>query len=391
MPILLLISGLRSNSRLFFTGLVGAILASCSSRPAYEEKSPTVPSASTDSVTIQYAQGFTVDYRRSAPTLLLHGSSDTASYVLLPRGASPPPDLSATTPVIRTPVQRVVVTSTTHLGLVELLDARDCLVGVGQADMIYDEAIRRRVQRGEIQEVGTDGALNVEWVLSLQPDLVMVSSTPGVGTSQYQPLIDAGIPVIVNAEWQEASPLGKAEWVKLMAVLLQREADANQRFAAVVTAYDSVAQRVQSVRDQPRVLTGSPFQGSWYVPGRNSYVGQLLRDAQATWPWAQDTTAVSFNVALETVYPHGLEADYWINAGLAQQLSALDQADERLRSFRPYQQKQVYNHYRRTTAAGGNDYYEGGTVRPDRVLADLIEIFHPEVLDHTLYYYQRLD
>ena len=342
-------------------------------------------------MTVRFARGFTVNYDQPAPTLLLSGSSDTASYVLHPRGASLPSDLPATTPVIRTPVQRMVVTSTTHLGLIELLNARDCLVGVGQADVIYDQEIRQRVRQGKIQEVGTDGALNIELVLSLQPDVVMVSATPGVGTSQYQPLVQAGIPVIVNAEWMEASPLGKAEWVKLMAVLLQREAEANHRFAAVVASYDSVAQQVQSVDDTPLVLTGSPFQGSWYVPGRNSYVGQLLRDARATWPWAQDTSAVSVNVALETMYPYGLEADCWINAGLAQQLSTLDQSDERLKRFRPYRRKQVYNHYRRTTAAGGNDYYEGGTARPDRVLADLVEIFHPEVLDHTLYYYQRLE
>ena len=87
------------------------------------------------------------------------------------------------------------------------------------------------------------GSLNVESVLALQPDLVMVSANPG-GSASYQPLINAGIPVVVNAEWQEASPLGKAEWVKLLAVLLGKEAVANERFAAIATTYDSLAQQV---------------------------------------------------------------------------------------------------------------------------------------------------
>ena len=89
-------------------------------------------------------------------------------------------------------MQRIVATSTTHLGLLEFLDARDHLVGIGEADLVYDDTIRHRVREGHIQEVGTDGSLNIELVLSLQPDLVMVSATPGVGTSQYQPLINGG-------------------------------------------------------------------------------------------------------------------------------------------------------------------------------------------------------
>ena len=389
------------NLRTIFFRIVFRILclatASCSSPRTDETTSkPVATTLPNDTVDVRYAQGFTVNYNSSYPTLLIHGPTDTTRYVLLPRGASLPDTLSPTTPMIRTPVQRIVTTSTTHLGLVELLDARGRLVGIGQADQVYDEDIRQRVRQGQIQEVGTEGALNIELILSLQPDLVMVSAMPGVATpgirlQQYQPLLNAGIPVIVNAEWMEASPLGKAEWVKLLAVLLQQESLANQRFEAIASTYDSITQRIQHIAQKPLVITGSPFQGTWYVPGRNSYVGQLLRDAHATWPWEQDTSAISFNVALETLYPYGLKADYWIHPGLHQQLSTLAEQDERLTAFQPYQQGKVYNHYRRVSAQGANDYYESGAVRPDLVLADLVEIFHPEVLEHTLYYYQKLE
>ena len=382
------------NSYLFCLlsfGILSMTASGCSSPQAPETDSPAAPASPTEPVAIQYAQGFTVDYGSPNPTLLIYGSTDTTRYVLLPANTPRPRNLAPTTPVIRTPVRRIVATSTTHLGLIEWLGARDHLVGIGQAALVYDEAIRQRVQQGKIQEVGTDGSLNVEVVLSLQPDLVMVSAMPGVGRAQYQPLLSAGIPVIVNAEWMEARPLGKAEWVKLMAVLLRQESYANKHFGAIAATYDSIVEQTRRVTKKPQVIIGSPFQGSWYIPGRDSYVGQLLRDAHVTWPWEQDMSAISFNVALETVYPYGLEADYWINPGMAQQLSALGEQDERLMAFRPYQRSAVYNHYRRVGPAGGNDYYEGGTVRADLVLADLVEIFHPEVLDHSLYYYQKLD
>ena len=366
------------------------LLSGCSSPHPFESASSATYAASTDTVRVHYARGFAVDYGKGYPTLLIYGPADTMRYVLLPTDATPSETPPSATALIRTPVRRLVVTSTTHLGLVELLDARDRLVGIGQTDYVYDADIRRRAEQGQIQEVAVGGSLNVESVLALQPDLVMVSANPG-GTASYQPLLAAGIPVIVNAEWQEGSPLGKAEWVKLLAVLLGKELVANERFEAIATAYDSLAQQVPRDTEAPLVITGSPFQGAWYVPGHNSHVGQLLRDARATWPGEHDSSAVSFNVALETLYPYGLRADYWINPGTYATLPQLGQQDERFTAFRPYQRGAVYAHTRRVSDSGGNDYYESGAVRPDRVLADLIEIFHPEVLDHSLYYYQKLE
>lgn len=376
----------------FWNVLVSAaLLGSCSSPHPSESNAPAAAAASTDTVQVQHAQGFAVDYTGTYPTLLLYGSADTTRYPVLPNGASPPKTSSSATVPIRTPIQRLVVTSTTHLGLVELLDARNRLVGIGQADYVYDAEIRRRVAQGQLQEVSTGGSLNIEAILALQPDLVMVSASPGVAASQYQPLLSARIPVIVNAEWQEASPLGKAEWVKLLAVLLGKETTGNERFGQIATAYDSLKRQVPPTAAPPLVITGSPFQGAWFVPGHNSYVGQLLRDARATWPGEGDSSAVSFNVALETMYPYGLRADYWIDAGSYQQRSELGEKDERLTSFLPYQRGEVYGQNRRVSDTGGNDYYESGAVRPDLVLADLIEIFHPEVLDHSPYYYQKLE
>ena len=361
------------------------LLTHCTA-PQPTEAPSTATTQPTDTVNIRYARGFSVNYDHPYPVLRIHGSADTTRYALLPASEAPPAGFIP----VRTPIRRLVVTSTTHLGLVELLDARDVLVGIGQADYVFDADVRHRVEQGQIQEVAVGGSLNVESVLALQPDLVMVSANPG-GSASYQPLINANIPVVVNAEWQEASPLGKAEWVKLLAVLLGKEAVANERFAAIATTYDSLAQQVPPEAVPPRVITGSPFQGAWYVPGHHSYVGQLLRDAHATWPGANDSSAVSFNRSLETLYSYGLRADYWIDAGIYRQRRELGEIDERLTNFRPYRRGALYAHTRRVSDSGGNDYYESGAVRPDRVLADLIEIFHPEVLNHSLYYYRKLE
>jgi iron complex transport system substrate-binding protein len=65
--------------------------------------------------------------------------------------------------------------------------------------------------------------------------------------------------------------------------------------------------------------------------------------------------------------------------------------DERYADFNAINSKQVYNHVARVNASGGSDYFESGIANPDVVLADLIRIFHPDLLpDHTLYYYKQL-
>jgi iron complex transport system substrate-binding protein len=55
------------------------------------------------------------------------------------------------------------------------------------------------------------------------------------------------------------------------------------------------------------------------------------------------------------------------------------------------QRGRVYANDARVNANGGNDYFESGVMNPDVVLADLVKIFHPELVqDHTLTYYRRL-
>nr|WKN36115.1 ABC transporter substrate-binding protein [Tunicatimonas sp. TK19036] len=340
---------------------------------------------------IRYAQGFTIEYHSDYKTLLLYQPSDTLRYLLLPPNSPLPPEKSYDQ-VIHIPVKRVITQSTTHLALMRFLDAEDAIVGLDNADYVYDSIIAKRVEEGIIQEVGSGTSLNTERVIALQPDLLLVSRMPGSSLDPYQKFIAMGIPVIPNAEWMEPTPLGKAEWVKLMAALLNREEQAASRFTEVQHAYDSLIQIAQQAQQTPEVVVGSPFQGSWYVPGGNSYRGSLLRHAQAGWPWSQDTSAVSFPIAFERIYAFGLQAPYWLDPGQAHSKAELLAIDTRFADFKAFRQNRIYNSNRRLNpGGGGNDYYESGAVYPQRVLADLIKILHPELLpEHELYYYQRL-
>jgi len=66
--------------------------------------------------------------------------------------------------------------------------------------------------------------------------------------------------------------------------------------------------------------------------------------------------------------------------------------DSRFKDFEPFETGRVYNNNKRTNDSGGNDFWESGVVHPEMLLADLIKIFHPDLMpDHELYYYQKVD
>ncbi len=341
---------------------------------------------------VSHAKGFNLLYHAHYKELQLIQEQDTTRYLLLPKD-TPPPQAMPFDQTITIPVRKIITQSTTHLGQLAFLNAENVIVGIDEADYVFHETIRQKIREGSITEVGSGENLNTEQVLALSPDLLIVSGMPGTTLDRFQPLIEAGISVIVNTEWMESSLLAKAEWVKLMAALTNREALAEEKFSQVKAQYDSIATLATLVKDKPKIIIGSPFQDVWHVPGGKSERSQLFQTAAATWPWAQDSSAVSIMVSFETMYAYGLQADYWLNPGQVSTRQELLAKDARFADFKAFQQDQIYNHNKRMNSTGlGNDFFESGTVHPERVLADVVKILHPEVLpDDTLYYYQKIN
>ncbi|NJO07447.1 MAG: ABC transporter substrate-binding protein [Chloroflexaceae bacterium] len=125
--------------------------------------------------------------------------------------------------------------------------------------------------------------------------------------------------------------------------------------------------------------------------GRRELRGDLIADAGAAYLWAEDASTGSLALDFEVVYEQALTADYWLNPGIWTSREEMLEADERFGDFAAFQNGNVYNATSRTTPAGGNDYREGGVLNPQLILADLISIFHPDLLpDHELFYFERV-
>ena len=192
---------------------------------------------------------------------------------------------------------------------------------------------------------------------------------------------------------KKTSLLGRAEWIKLVAVLLNEEAEVNKIFRQIEQDYKQTLELLEeNVSKGPRTITGLANGDSWYVSGGKSFANNLLKVVKVDYPWSETAETGSIRLDFETVYEQGLTADYWLVPSTAKTLEEIIQADDRYADFKSYQEKRIYNIYGRYTPGGGNDYYESAIVAPHIVLKDMVKIFHPELLpEHELVYYNQLN
>lgn len=353
-----------------------------------------------EKVDILDAENFTVDYFNNYKVLTVTDAFDGASefnYVLVQCGTPAPPmdDFPAGTQFIEIPTGNVITLSTTQLPTLTQLGLLDHLVGVDSFDYIITPEVVEMIENDDLVAVGFNSDINVELVLSLEPDLVMTYGFDP-STDAHPILLDAGVTTVLDASWRELSPLGRAEWLKFTAVFYNAEADANTFYMDIKDQYEAAQLLAQSVPEdeRPTVLINSflSYAEAWFIPGEDTYVGQLVHDAGGELLLTEEGSIESNGLSFEVVYEGGLDADIWLvdTYGVSTQDDLLA-FDTRFGDFEAFQTGDVWNNNRDQNANGGNNYYELGVTNPHLVLQDLVAIFHPELLpDHEFNFYHQL-
>lgn len=347
-----------------------------------------------EKVTLTYTEGFSVEYFNTYKVVTVQtpwpGATESMQYALVQCGA-PAPEGFLDEQIIEVPVQSIVTMSTTYLPALDELGLLDRLVGVDDTTYISNPKVLKMAEEGKLTSIGYGSGVNVEKALELAPGLVM---TYGSGAPEYDAhpvLLQAGQKVVVNAEWMDTSPLGRAEWLKFIAVFFNKEADAETLFAKIAQDYQELAALAAAAEQKPTVFTGSAYQGTWYVPGGQSFAAAFLRDAGANYLWSDDPSTGSLPLSVEAVFEKAQTADFWLNVGYVGSLDDLKAMDARYADFAAFQNGNVWNNDAKTNPNGGNDYYESAVLHPELVLADLIHILHPDLLpDHELIYYRQV-
>lgn len=345
-------------------------------------------------VALKYAEGFSITKIGSATKVTVNypyqGATSGHTYWLVGEGDDLPEDLDEAT-VITVPLKSIVCTSTTHIPMLDYLGETDKLTGFPTLDYVSSPAMRKRIDNGAVRELGVDKSMNIELLAALKPDMVMGYSLTG-DYGQFKKIEEMGIPVVLNAEYLEKHPLGRAEWIKFVAQFFNQQERADSVFNAIEKAYLETRSLAATIPEKPSVVSGIVYGDAWFLPGGKNYAAQLLKDAGCHYLWEDDPSNGFLQLAFESVYEKAHAADLWIGAASFGSLEEMKKAETRYAGFDAFKNGKVYTYNARMGAKGGNEYLELGYLRPDIVLQDLVKIAHPAALpDYTLYFHQKLE
>ena len=343
--------------------------------------------------TPEYASGFSIKgadgYESSIITVTnpWQGADSITTQLFIARGGESAPE-GFTGQVLEGDASRIVAMSSTHIAMLDAVGEAGRVVGVSGIDYISNPVIS--ANRDSNGDVGYAGNINYELLLSLDPDLVLLYGVNGASSMEGK-LNELGIPFMYVGDYLEESPLGKAEWMVALSEVVGKRTEGEQVFGGIPVRYNDLKKRVaDTVLDAPSVMLNTPYGDSWFMPSTESYVARLVKDAGGDYIYKKNTGNASLPIDLEEAYKLTSEADMWLNVGMANTLDELRISYPKFSDTRCFSNGSVWNNNLKTTAAGGNDYYESAVVNPDILLRDLVKIFHPELVEEDFVYYKQL-
>jgi iron complex transport system substrate-binding protein len=366
-------------------GLLALLLAGCGQRGAF------VPGEVLYEP--RYAQGFAIYEAGERSTAIQikdpwQGADGVEQWVFVSREGEAAPE-GFTGQTVAEDAERIVCMSSSYVAFLAQLGCSDRVMGVSGLDFVTNPEIRQRGAVGDVADVGYEASLNFEVIASLRPDVVLmygVGDDGGAVTAKYR---EMGVPYVFVAEYLEADPLGKAEWIVALAHLTGDRERGIDEFEKIEQAYNTLKNTAMRFAARPAVMLNVPYRDTWYVPGDESYMVRLLEDAGGRYVCAGVASRDTRPIDIEQAYMAIQQADVWLNTNHYNTLAELTADNPRFASTPPVRDRRVFNNNARTTPAGGSDFWESGVVRPDLVLADLVKILHPEAAADSLYYYYR--
>lgn len=267
-------------------------------------------------------------------------------------------------------LDHVAVVSTTHLPFISALGRASAVVGAAHLTEVRDTAMRARIKQGTVQEIGTADGLDQERLIALAPQALLDYPFGRANSSNSH----TGPTRIEITEYLEQDPLGRAEWIRFFGVLFGQEVKADSIYKAIELRYITVRDMAKVIPQHPKVFFGSAWQGQWFVPPGNSYIGQLISDAGGAYCYVDRKADGNITLDLETVLAQARSAQHFgvvlASAGRVG-LTDLSGGDKRIEGLDAVRKGGFYLDSQRS------DVFGAALLEPDQLLLDLRCIFHP--------------
>lgn len=339
---------------------------------------------------VRYAENFEIYPYKSGYRLIINNTSETYDYYLFNDSVEIPDELKDKQ-IIRTPINSAIAFSSTQWSVFQKLGELDLVKGILESNYTKNEEILKSVSEGKILDVGMSTNVNAEKVIYLQADVILYTPYPTLDFSHLGKL--SGSLMLPFPDYLESHPLGRAEWMKVVGLLCGKEKETDKWFDSVANNYESLTKICSEVKEKPTVFSDLPFENQWYVPGGNSYIAKIFNDAGGDYIWKENESTGSLHIDAESVLLKAQKADYWrvINSyDTPFTYERLEKENDLYPLFKAFRERQLL-----VCDVRDCGYFEQSQYEPDRLLADFIYHFHPELLkkqweDYTPKYFKKL-
>ena len=360
--------------------VISTLLCACNGNKTKSQSGDATSGDSLVTIDVKYATGFSV--HDSANIRLVDVGKNDHFALVQAEDAEVPNGYTK----ILVPIKRTICMTSLQLSNFTILNAHDVVKGLTGTKNLFNKDILERVKDGRIVKIGMEGNFDTEMVLASNPDLIFISPSKRGG---YDAIKETGIMLVPHLGYQELDPLGQAEWIKFVGMLIGKEREANEVFAGIEKRYSDLKASAAEASTRPTVFSGEMHYGNWHAVGGKNYLAQIFRDAGAEYV-IQDEETAGEDLEFEKMYALAAKADYWriLNSFPGDfSYEALKASEPRNELFKAYKDKKVIYCNMKQQA-----YYEISPVQPDVLLKDFVAIFHPELVepDYKGTYYRLL-
>ena len=357
-------------------------------------------------------------------------------YILIPKGEEGDKTVAmlarrrstgarCTTDTVRTPVERSAVFIAPHCQLMYELGCQQAIRGVCDLNYINIPDVRKRAAsagkaaagkassekasagnasaQNSIVDCGSSMAPDIERIIALKPEAILVS--PFENSGGYGKLDKLRIPLIEAADYMESSPLGRAEWMKFYGMLFGKDKNisttaagkaseatlpascelrADSLFAQIEKEYLNLKAEAGKLPKGLSILTERKTGNVWYVPGGQSTIGILLKDANARYIFSDDKHSGSLPMSPEQILAKGSQVDVWAfkyfgGAPLSQ--AQLLQEYDGYKALAAFSRGNIYQVDTSTVP-----YFELTSFHPELLLREFIILAHGERFGKLKFY-----
>ena len=273
--------------------------------------------------------------------------------------------------------------------------------------------------QNSIVDCGSSMAPDIERIIALKPEAILVS--PFENSGGYGKLDKLHIPIIEAADYMESSPLGRAEWMKFYGMLFGKdknisttvagkalttvagkalttvagkaseatlpascELKADSLFAKIEKEYLKLKAEAGKLPKGLSILTERKTGNVWYVPGGQSTIGILLKDANARYIFSDDKHSGSLPMSPEQILAKGSQVDVWafkyFGGAPLSQVQLLQEYDG-YKALAAFSRGNIYQVDTSTVP-----YFELTSFHPELLLREFIILAHGEQFGKLKFY-----